>query len=78
MRRIVGFYAVGSFQVARCVHDVVFQSCTLRDVVVARRSSFSRVAQPLRDARCATVSDHSRCVAALIVLCLSGGAAAAG
>ena len=63
-RWIVGFHAVGSAQVARCVQDVIFQSCTLRDAVVVQKLGFSGVAQPLRDARCAVVSDHSRCVAA--------------
>ena len=61
---LVSFHAVGSFQVARCVQDVIFQSCTLRDAVVVQKLGFSGVAQPLCDARCAVVSDHSRCVAA--------------
>ena len=63
-RWIVGLHAVGSAPVARCVHDVIFQSCTLRDAVVVRKLGLSGVAQPLRDVRCAVVSDHSRCVAA--------------
>ena len=62
-RWIVSFYAVGSFQVPRCVQDVIFQSCTLRDATVVQKLRFAGVAQPMRDARCAVVSDHSRCVA---------------
>ena len=61
---IVRFRTVGGVQVARRVQDVVFQSCTLRDAVVFPKLGFSGVAQPLRDARCAVMSDHSRCVAA--------------
>ena len=63
-RWIAGFHPVGSAQVALCVQDVNFQICTLRDAVVVQKLGFSGVAQPLRDARCAVVSDHSRCVAA--------------
>ena len=63
-RWIAGFHPVGSAQVALCVQDVNFQSCTLRDAAVVQKLGFSGVAQPLRDARCAVVSDHSRCVAA--------------
>ena len=64
VRWIVSFYAVGSFQIAPCVQDVIFQSCTLCDAVVVQKLGFSGVAQPMRDARRAVVSDHSRCVAA--------------
>ena len=32
-----GFDAVGIVQVARCVLDVIFQSCTLRDAVVVQK-----------------------------------------
>ena len=60
---IVGFYAVGRFQVARCLQDVIFRSCTLRHLVVVQKLDFPGLAQPLCDARCAVVSDHSRCVA---------------
>lgn len=63
-RWIVCFHTVGSAQVALCVQDVIFQSCALRDAAVVQKLGFSGVAQPLRDARCAVVSDHSRCVAA--------------
>ena len=63
-RWIAGFHQVGSAQVALCVQDVSFQSYALRDAAVVQKLGFSGVAQPLRDARCAVVSDHSRCVAA--------------
>ena len=63
-RWIAGFHPVGSAQVALCVQDLNFQSCTLRDAVVVQKLGFSGVAQPLRDARCAVVRDHSRFVAA--------------
>ena len=63
-RWIAGFHPVGSAQFALCVQDVIFQSCALRDVAVVQKLGFSGVAHPLRDARCAVVSDHSRCVAA--------------
>ena len=63
-RWIVGFHAVCSVQADRCVQDVIFQGCTLRDAVVVQKVGFSGVAQPLRDALCAMVGDHSRCVAA--------------
>ena len=66
-RWIVGRSAVGSFQVARCVQDVIIQSCTLRDAVVVQKFGFSGVAQPLRYAHCVVVTDHSRCVAAPLV-----------
>ena len=46
---------------------MIFQSCTLHDAVVVQKLGFSGVAQPLRDARCAVVSDHSRCVVAPLV-----------
>ena len=52
-RWIVGVHAVGIAQVARCVQDVIFQSCTLRDAVMVQELRFSGVAQPLCDARCA-------------------------
>ena len=42
----------------------VFKSCTLRNAVVVQMLECSGVAQPLRDALCAVVSDHSLCVAA--------------
>ena len=63
-RWIVGFHAAGSVQLARCVQDVIFQSRTLLDAVVVQKSNYPGVAQPLCDARCAAVSDQSRCVAA--------------
>ena len=62
-RWIAGLHAVGSVPVARCVEDVIFQGCTSRDAVVIQKLGFSGVAQTWRDARCAAVSDHSRCVA---------------
>ena len=49
------------------VQDVIFQSCRLRDAMVVQKWCFSGVAQPLRDARCPVVSDHSRFVAAPLV-----------
>ena len=45
---IVVCHAVGSAQIAQRVQDVIFQSCTLRHVVVVQ----SRVFQALRN-RCA-------------------------
>ena len=64
LRWIAGFHPVGDAQVALCVQDVIFQSCTLRDAALVQKLSVPGVAQPLRDARRAVVSDHSRCVAA--------------
>ena len=66
-RWIAGFHPVGNAQAAPCVQAVILQSRTLRDVAVVQKLGFSGVAQPLRDARCAVVSDHSRCVAARLV-----------
>ena len=63
-RWIGDFHAVGCVQVARCVQDVISQSCTLCDDVVVRKLGFSGVAQPLRGARWVVMSDRSRCVAA--------------
>ena len=62
-RWIAVFFLVGSAQVALCVQDVIFENCTLRDAAVLQKLGFSGVAQPLRDARCAVVSDHSPRVA---------------
>ena len=50
-RWVVGHSAVGSFRVARCVQDVIFQSCTLRDAVVVSRCGFFRSCATV--ARCA-------------------------
>ena len=41
--RVVRFHPVSGAQVALCVQDVIFQSCTLRDVVVVQRLAFQEL-----------------------------------
>ena len=66
-RWILSFCAVGSFQVARCTR------CDLSKLYVAwcclvPKLGLSEAARPLCDARCPVVSDHSRCIAASLVV----------